>query len=220
MHKPSRPSGSNGPRSRAEPTGSATAVEGSLIASTAARVGAFPLTSGSKDAALMAAFNHGVHTTSMVRPNSTTGVALTEIYDIDTTSDSRLINVSARMNVSAGENTLIASLVIAGSTSKQVLIRGIGPTLAAYGVTGVLANPAISLYKGTTLFANNDNGSADAAATPEIIAVSARVGAFALVAGSNDAALLITLQPGAYTVQVSGVGGESGVALVEVYDTQ
>jgi hypothetical protein len=203
-----------------QPNGSQVAADGTLIAATTARVGGFPLANGSKDAALIAMFDDGAHTTSMVRPNGTTGVALTEIYDIDTVLGSRLINVSARMNVTAGEGALIAGFVILGNTPKTVLIRGIGPTLEAYGVTGVLANPMISLYKGSTLLANNDNWAANSSATAEIISVSARVGAFALVANSNDAALVITLQPGAYSVQVTGVGATTGVALVEVYDTQ
>jgi PKD repeat protein len=191
---------------------------GTLIAATAARVGAFALPNGSKDSALILAFNNGAHTTSMLRPNGTTGVALTEIYDIDSTADSRLINVSARMNVTTGEGTLIAGLVIAGNAPTTVLIRGIGPTLAAFGVTGALADPTITVFAGTNPVATNDNWEAGGVGAAQITATSVRVGAFALLPGSKDAALLITLQPGAYTVQVTGVANTTGVALVEVYD--
>jgi PKD repeat protein len=204
----------------AQPAGSPSAADGPTLAAAAAVVGGFALPNGSKDAALIYTFNDGAHTTSMVRPNSTTGVALTEIYDIDTVIGPRLINVSARMNVTAGEGTLIAGLVIAGNIPKTVLIRGVGPTLAAFGVTGVLADPTISLYQGSTLVATDDNWETGSSTSAQIVAASAQVGAFALVAGSKDAALLVTLQPGAYSVQVTGVGATSGVALVEVYDTQ
>jgi PKD repeat protein len=196
------------------------ASNATLIAATAAQVGAFALPAGSKDSALLATFNNGAHTTSMVRPNSTTGVALTEIYDTDTVSTSRLINVSARMNVTVGEGSLIAGLVIAGNAPKTVLIRGVGPTLSAFAVTGVLADPQIAIYAGATLVASNDNWETGASTAAQISDAAAQVGAFALTAGSKDAALLVTLQPGAYTVVVSGVGGTAGVALVEVYDAK
>ena len=194
--------------------------QGALIAATAARVGAFPLPAGSKDAALLFTVNDGAHTTGLLRPNSTTGVALTEVYDIDSEPGARLVNVSARMNVTAGEGILIAGLVIAGDIPKTVLIRGIGPTLSVFGVAGVLADPQITVFSGRTSVASNDNwettvGPGSSAATA---LVASRVGAFALSAGSKDAALVITLQPGAYTVQVSGVANTTGVALIEVYE--
>lgn len=203
-----------------QPPGSPAAASGTLIASTSARVGAFPLANGSLDSALLITVNNGAHTTGLVRPNSTTGVALTEIYDTDTVLGARLINVSARMNVTTGEGTLIAGLVIAGNAPKTVLIRGIGPTLSAFGVTGVLADPIITVYSGGTQVATNDNWETGTSTSAQIIAASAQVGAFALQSGSKDAALLITLQPGAYSVVVTGAGNTTGVALVEVYDTQ
>jgi hypothetical protein len=156
----------------------------------------------------------------MVRANATTGVALTEIYDLDLTGASRLVNVSTRMNVSAGEGTLIVGLAISGNAPKTVLVRGVGPSLSQFGVTGVLADPQITVFNGATAIATNDNWGTGSSTAAQISATSAEVGAFALVAGSRDAALLATLQPGSYTVQITGVGNTTGVALVEVYDTQ
>ena len=193
-------------------------AQGPSIQAAATQVGAFTLPNGSKDSALLFTVNHGAHTSGLLRPNSTTGVALTEIYDLDTVSGARLINVSARMNVTAGEGTLIAGLVIAGNAPKTVLIRGVGPTLSVFGVGGVLADPQISVVSGSTQIASNDNWETGTSTAAQIIAAAAQVGAFALPAGSKDAALLITLQPGAYTVVVTGVGNTTGVALVEVYD--
>jgi hypothetical protein len=197
-----------------------TTTSATLMSAMAAQVGAFALANGSRDSSLLFTFNNGAHTTSMVRPNSTTGVALTEIYDTDSNATARLINVSARMNVSAGEGTLIAGLVIAGTGSKTVLVRGIGPTLAAFAVTGVLADPIITVYSGNTVVATNDNWETGTSTAAQISSASAQVGAFALTAGSRDAALLVALQPGNYTVHVTGLANSTGVALIEVYDTQ
>jgi hypothetical protein len=199
-------------------TNTAGSSSAALIAATAARVGAFALPAGSKDSALLLSVNRGAHTTCLVRPNGTTGVALTEIYDVDRNPGTRLVNVSARMNVTTGEGTLIAGLVIVGSAPNTVLIRGVGPTLAVFGVTGVLADPTIAVFSGTTRIASNDNWETGTNTVPQMIAANAQVGAFALQAGSKDAALLVTLPPGNYTVQVTGVANTTGVALVEVYD--
>ena len=197
-----------------------TGNDSALIASTAAQVGAFALPNGSKDSALLFTANNGAHTTGLLRPNSTTGVAMIELYDTDVALGSRLINVSARMNVTTGDGTLIAGFVIKGNAPKTVLIRGIGPTLSVFGVTAVLADPAITVLSGSTQIAGNDNWETGTSTAAQMSSAFAQVGAFALAAGSKDAALLVTLQPGNYTVQVTGVGGTSGVALVEIYDMQ
>ena len=91
----------------------------------------------------------------------------------------------------------------------------VGPTLTQFGVQGALADPQLTLFNanGAPIDQNNDwSGGAD------LRNAFAQVGAFALPAISTDAALLVTLQPGLYTVQVSGVGATTGVGLVEVYD--
>jgi hypothetical protein len=111
--------------------------------------------------------------------------------------------------------------VIGGTTAKTVLIRGVGPTLSEFGVTGVLADPQIGVFSGATEIDSNAGwGTSGSMTAAQLSAVFAEVGAFALPAGSKDSALVLTLQPGAYTVQVSSVSGSDGVALIEVYDTQ
>lgn len=185
-------------------------------------VGAFPLTDpASKDAAIYnPSLPAGVYTAQVTGNGGGTGIALAEIYDATpagafNASAARLVNVSARAQVGTGANILIAGFVISGSTAKTVLIRATGPALTAYGVSGVLADPLLRLYNGSTLIATNDNWGGD----PQIAAVSQKIGAFALTdPSSKDAALLVTLPPGVYTAQVSGVNGGTGVALVEIYD--
>ncbi|MBC7369707.1 MAG: hypothetical protein H7343_23305, partial [Undibacterium sp.] len=95
----------------------------------------------------------------------------------------------------------------------------VGPTLPVFGVTGVLADPQIVVFAGASVVASNDDWETGTGNAALITAAAARVGAFALPTGSKDAAVLVTLPPGAYTVQVTGAGNTTGVALIEVYDT-
>ena len=114
--------------------------------------------------------------------------------------------------VGTGDNILIAGFVISGTGTMNVLVRAVGPTLASYGVTGTLVDPQLALYDGGTVIASNDNWSSSL--TP----IFDSVGAFHLLDASKDAALVVTLQAGKpYTVQVSGVGGTTGEALIEIY---
>jgi hypothetical protein len=145
------------------------------------------------------------------------GKVLAELYDATpagqfTPTTPRLINVSVLKNIGDG---LAVGFVIGGSTPRTVLLRAVGPTLAAapFGVVGAAADTRLALYSGATEIGANDNWGG----TPELTAAFAQVGAFALSADSRDAALRVTLQPGAYTLQVAGVGG-TGAALVEVYE--
>ena len=143
-------------------------------------------------------------------------MALAEIYDAAAAgSAAQLLNVSTRGNVGAGAAALIGGFVVAGNTPQRVLVRAIGLTLQSFGVQGALADPRLTVYRDSTIVAENDNwGGADTAA---VLAAQLAVGAFPLPAGSKDAVLLLTLAPGAYTAQVSGVGAGEGVALVEIY---
>ena len=181
------------------------------------QVGAFSLTSdGSRDAAIytpgIAPGSYTAHTTSSGSP----GIALVEIYDTTagTSSASRLVNVSARAQVETGAGILIAGFYVSGSTAKTLLIRGVGPTLTGFNVQGVLTDPQLGVYAGSRLIGSNDDWS-----NSTIMArTTASVGGFALSPASKDSALLITLQPGSYTVQMSGVGGLTGVGLIELYE--
>jgi cyclophilin family peptidyl-prolyl cis-trans isomerase len=185
-----------------------------------AQVGAFTLLPSSADAAIATSPVPNSYTVQVVGKGDTTGLALAEIYDATppgtfVASTPRLVNVSARTQVGTGGDILIAGFVIGGTTSKTVLIRGIGPSLTGFGVTGVLTDPKLQLYSGTTLLRENDDWGGET----QLAAAAASVGAFPLANGaSKDAALLLTLAPGSYTAQVSGAGGGTGVALVEVYE--
>jgi hypothetical protein len=195
------------------------------IASTAAAVGAFAWTNtSSHDAALLDSLD-GPYTAEISGQSDDTGVALVEVYDATaagtyTPATPRLVNISARLQVGTAGNILIAGFVIGGSTSKTVLIRVSGPALIPFGVTGTLPDPQLQLYQSnanatSTLLGSNNGWGGNF----QIAEAAASVGAFAWSNPlSNDSALLITIPPGAYTAQVSGASGDTGVALAEVYE--
>lgn len=179
-------------------------------------LGAFALPEGSGDAAMLVTLPPGSYTVQ-VAGNGTgaaaQGVALVEVYEADA-NPSTLVNLSCRAQVGTGGDILIAGFTVSGVQPKRVLIRGIGPTLASLGVTGALADPKLEIFRqgSDAALATNDNWDTGLAPT------FASVAAFALNSGSKDAALVVTLPPGGYTAQVSGVGNTSGIAIVEVYE--
>jgi len=185
------------------------------------QVGAFAFGSASsKDAALFSStLGSGGYTVQITGVGNTTGIALAEIYDATPVSSflattPRLVNVSARAQVGIGADILIAGFAVGGTTPQTLLIRAVGPTLGVFGVAGSLADPKLELFSGSTLLQSNDNWGGGAL----IASAAVSVGAFSLDGASKDAVLLVTLQPGSYTAQVSGVGNTTGVALVEIYE--
>ncbi len=192
------------------------------IASAAARVGAFPLASGSKDASLLVTLDPGAYTALVTGTGAGAGVAIAEVYDASadpTTDVSRLVNSSSRGDVTSGENILIGGFVITGNTPKQVLIRGVGAALSGLGVGSPLPDPVLEVYQGQTRIARNDNWGDDPTAAAQISSAATATGAFPLAAGSKDAAVVLTLAPGLYTVHViPAAGTAAGVAMIEIYD--
>ena len=195
----------------------------SAISQAATSVGAFTWTSNtSKDSALIFSGNSSLNKASysavVSSSSSNTGTTLLEIYDATTTyttTTPRLINLSSLSSVQAGGNALTAGFVIGGSTSKTVLIRAAGPSLAQYGISSYIPDPQITLFSGSNTLASNAGWAADS----QISTVAATVGAFSWGKTSTaDSAILITLAPGSYTAQVNGVSGDTGATLIEVYD--
>ena len=129
-----------------------------------------------------------------------------------TTGTARLVNIATRAAVGGVAGSPIPGFVLNGTAERPMVVRAVGPTLSGFGVGGVLADPRFSLVRGGVIIASSDNWlAADAAAM-------ATAGAFALTAGSKDAAIAVPLAPGAYTAPVTAADGGSGVALLEVYD--
>jgi hypothetical protein len=130
----------------------------------------------------------------------------------------RQINISTGGYVGTGGDILITGFVIAGNGTKRLLIRAAGPALDEFGVPGVLADPQLAVFKDSTQLESNDNWTADLSKAALVTSFGRLVGAFPFDDRSKDAALVISLEPGGYTIQVSGVGNTTGTAIAEVYD--
>ncbi len=128
-----------------------------------------------------------------------------------------LFNMSTRGEVLTGNKIMISGFVITGREPQKVLIRVAGPVLEKFGVSGTLATPNLKVLTATGATVGENAGWSKATNATEISAAAATVGAFAFPSGSNDCAMIVTLAPGAYTAMVTGTGGATGVALVEVY---
>lgn len=128
-----------------------------------------------------------------------------------------LVNISTRMQVLTGDNLLIAGFIITGADPKQVLIRGIGPSLNVNGVpiSGALADPTLELHQGSTTLTTNDNWKLKSDGTSQQAEIEATT-----IPPTDDleSAILVTLTPGAYTAILAGKNGGTGLGLVEVYD--
>jgi Zn-dependent metalloprotease len=186
----------------------------STIQSVANTIGLYPFAVNSLDSALLPTLGAGGYTAVVTGVNGGTGTALAEIYDTDTSTSLRPIDIAARGEVRSGD-PLIAGFVIAGNTGKKVLIRALGPTL---GINGYLANPKVTIYNNGTAIYTNDNWGQNWNAST-ISTVESQVGATpALPSGSADGALLVDLPPGNYSAVVEGVNNTEGIALVEFYE--
>lgn len=166
------------------------------------------------ESAIIVSLAPGTNYTATVRgKNGETGVALVEVFDLDTGATSKLGNISTRGFVGVDDNVMIAGVIVSppnGSDAK-VLVRALGPTLADFGVAGALADPTVDLVNssGTVLRSNDDwKGSQQA----EIEAVNLGP------AHDQEAALIETIPPGQYTAVVRGSGRTTGVGLIEIYN--
>jgi hypothetical protein len=182
------------------------------LAGAFASVGAFPLPAGSKDAALV----QGIGGPRTIQAKGTGGgVMLVEAYDLGSGNSPRLANVSARNFVGTGDDILIAGFNVAGTGTKRLLVRAVGPTLAGFGVSGTLVDPKLEIFTGAGVKVT-ENDTWD----PALASTFSAVGAFPLTPGSKDAALITTLATGGYTVQVRGADGGTGEALIEIYEVK
>jgi len=186
------------------------------------RVGAFNLTTGSKDSALIITLYQGSYTALATCANGDDGVVALEIYDLDWETGQGISNLSALGRSGPGENSLITGVAIGGSGQDLgwLLFRAVGPGLAQFGVDGFLPDPVITLREifggGNIIVSSND----DWGTRFSNYFFTSR-GAFALPLGSRDAAVIYGTSKystgGAFTVVVEEKNNLSGVVLVELY---
>jgi BspA type Leucine rich repeat region (6 copies)/Immunoglobulin domain len=190
-------------------------------ADTATGAFAFSATT-SLDAAVVTTLASGNYTAQISGKNNATGYVLAEIYDNTpagtyTSTTPRLVNVSSLEQI-ASNGFLTAGFVIGGNTAIQVLIRASGPTLALapYKVANTLLDPKVTVFNSaSTILASNAGWSGD----PTVSAAITNTGAFPFAStASKDSAVVLTLNPGSYTVQATSASGNPGVTLIEVYE--
>lgn len=166
------------------------------------------------ESAMIATLTPNQNYTAVVRgKNGQTGVGLVEAFDLDPAAASKLGNISTRGFVDLDDNVMIAGMIVspANGTSINVLVRALGPTLGDFGVTGFLADPTLDLVNASgTVIRSNDNWMTSQAALIQAAGLAPGHG--------EEAALVETLAPGAYTAVVRGSGRATGVGLVEVYN--
>lgn len=159
------------------------------------------------DSSIVRSLQPGAYTAIVAGKGGTTGVGLVEVYDLDRTVDSKLANIATRGRVDQGDNVLIAGTIILGNGTTTVLFRALGPST---GIPNRLADPTLELHDGQGgIVATNDNWQD----TQE----DAIRGTTIPPTDPNEAAILQTLTPGAYTAIVRGKNNATGVALIEAY---
>jgi len=163
------------------------------------------------ESAIRIALQPGHYTAALSGNNGTTGVGLMEVYDIETAVSTVLTNVSTRGFVGTDQNAMIGGFIIEGGNgSTEVVVRGLGPTLTQFGVTGALADPALTLVDSNGNIVRSNNNWKDTQ--------QAAIQATGLAPPNDlEAAILVTVAAGHYTAILSGNGGGTGIGLVEVY---
>ncbi|MEY2490806.1 MAG: hypothetical protein QOC70_2748 [Verrucomicrobiota bacterium] len=166
------------------------------------------------EAAIVETLDPGSYTVILRGMGMTTGVGLVEVYDLNQGVSSKLANLSTRALVDTGDNIVIAGFTLGGNTgSSRIVVRGIGPSLTALGVSNALANPKLELRdsNGALLIANND--------WQDNQAQAAELSAAGLAPTNQlESGIAITLPPSPYTALLAGVNNGTGVGVVEVYD--
>lgn len=166
------------------------------------------------ESAIVGTLAPGAYTAIVTGNGNTSGVALVEVYDLNQGADSKLANISTRAFVGTGDDIVIAGFLLSdSSTSGNVVVRGIGPSLALAGVTNALADPTLELRdnNGTLLVANNDW-------QDNAIQASEVTAAGLAPTNSLESAVAATLPPGLYTALLAGRNNATGIGVVEVYD--
>lgn len=167
-----------------------------------------------EEAAILTSLNSGTYTAVVRGGNDATGVSLVEVYDLNQTAPAKLANISTRAFVDTGDNIVIAGFILGGQNGyDRIVVRGIGPSLTAFGVTDALSNPVLELRDDNgELMYGNDNWQDDSSQATELM------DAHLAPSSPLESGIATTLPPGSYTALLAGLDDGIGVGLVEVYD--
>jgi N-acetylneuraminic acid mutarotase len=165
------------------------------------------------ESGIVASVSPAAYTAILAGKNGGTGVALVEIYDTNSSADSQLANISTRGFVLTGNNVMIGGFVLGGANNTHVVVRGLGPSLAQFGLSPVLDDPTLELRDSNgALLVSNDNWQDDPVSAAQLTARG--------LAPTNPAesGILVSQYPGAFTAILAGKNGGTGIGLVEVYN--
>lgn len=168
----------------------------------------------SKESGLVITLPPGAsYTAILAGKNGGTGVGLVEIYDTNQAAGSQLANISTRGFVQTGDNVMIGGFILGGNSNTGVVVRGIGPSLAQFGLSPVLANPILELRDSNgVLLIGNDNWQDDSTQ-------AAQLSAHGLAPQSpNESGIFVSLPAGAFTAILAGGNGGTGIGLIEIYN--
>jgi hypothetical protein len=167
-----------------------------------------------REAVIVATLDPGAYTALLTGKGQTTGIGLVEIYDANQAATSKLANISTRGFVQTGNNVMIGGFMLGGNSGNtNIAVRGIGPSLSQFRLTGVLANPTLEMHNGNgTVMISNDDWATDAASAAQLTARG--------LAPQNpkESGIFTSLPPGAYTVVLMGNSGGTGIGLIEIYN--
>ena len=169
-----------------------------------------------REAVIVATLPAGAYTVVLTGSGQTTGIGLIEAYDNGPQTDSVLANISTRGSIQTGNNVMIGGFTLGGNNKPAgVVIRGLGPSLAQFGLSGVLADPTLDLHNANgVLIISNDNWTDDPVTATEL-----SLKGLALQ-DSHESAIFASLPPGQFTVIMAGKNGGTGIGLVEIYNLQ
>jgi len=170
--------------------------------------------SDDRESVILSTLAPGAYTAIIKGVGNTTGVGLIEVYDNDQAADAQLANISTRGFVQTSENVMIGGFILGNTTgNSRVAVRGLGPSLASFGLSNLLADPTLELHNssGTTMI-SNDDWESDAVSAAQLIANG--------LAPSNpkESGIFTSLPTGAYTAILAGKNSGTGVGLIEIYN--
>jgi hypothetical protein len=167
-----------------------------------------------RESVILATLTPAAYTAILTGKNNTTGVGVVEAYDNNQALDSQLANISTRGFVQTGSNVMIGGFILGGSSNNaRIALRGIGPSLAQFGLNPVLADPTLELHdaNGTTLI-SNDNW------TDDPVSASLLTANGLAPQDPKESGIFTSLPPGAFTAILAGKNGGTGIGLIEVYN--
>lgn len=155
----------------------------------------------------------GAYSVILAGKNQSTGTGVVEVYDTNGAVDARLANISTRGLVLPGDNVMIAGFILGGNANANVVVRGIGPSLAQFGLSPVLADPSLELRDGNgTMLKANDNWRDDPDSAAQLTANGLAP------TDPKESSIFISLPAGQFTAILAGKNGSTGIGMVEVYN--